>query len=111
MSIQHEATPAPQPPPRDDRAALAGTALTRLYMSGDLRAATGLSRTHLDFYLREGIVRPTARTESGYLLFDDRELERLRLVIGWRQDGVGLREIRERLERMRGQATGQGSQE
>src|SRR5680860_1665866 len=41
----------------------------RFYMSGDLRAATGLSRTHLDFYLREGIVQSTARTESGYLLF------------------------------------------
>lgn len=77
--------------------------LARLYMSGDLRAATGLSRTHLDFYLREGIVRPSARTESGYLLFDDRELELLRRVIGWRQDGVGLREIRERLARLRGE--------
>ena len=48
--------------------------LARFYMSGDLRAATGLSRTHLDFYLREGIILPTARTESGYLLFDDSEL-------------------------------------
>lgn len=26
--------------------------LPRLYMTGDLRAATGLSRTHLDYYLR-----------------------------------------------------------
>ncbi len=106
MSIQHESASAPPQPPREGRTALAGTPLTRLYMSGDLRAATGLSRTHLDFYLREGIVQPTARTESGYLLFDDRELERLRLVIGWRQDGVGLREIRERLDRIRDQTAG-----
>lgn len=68
-------------------------------MTGDLRAATGLSRTHLDFYLREGIVEPTARTESGYLLFDDAERERLEAVIGWRQAGVSLREIRHRLGR------------
>jgi hypothetical protein len=106
MSMQHEPASAPPQPPREDRAALAGTPLTRLYMSGDLRAATGLSRTHLDFYLREGIVQPTARTESGYLLFDDRELELLRRVIDWRRDGVGLREIRERLERMRAPAAG-----
>ncbi len=73
--------------------------MARFFMSGDLRAATGISRTHLDFYLREGIVEPTARTESGYLLFDDAERERLDAVIDWRQQGVSLREIRQRLGR------------
>ena len=38
----------------------------RLYMTGDLRALTGLPRTHMDFYLREGIIQPTTRTGSGY---------------------------------------------
>lgn len=89
----------PGQPPRDADAATARIA--RLYMSGDLRAATGLSRTHLDFYLREGIVQPSARTESGYLLFDERELEMLRRVIAWREAGTGLREIRERLDKLR----------
>jgi DNA-binding transcriptional MerR regulator len=88
-------------PSRADEMPLVGSRIARFYMSGDLRAVTGLSRTHLDFYLREGIVQPTARTESGYLLFDEDELGRLRRVITWREDGVGLREIRERLERLR----------
>ncbi len=74
-------------------------ALARFYMTSDLRAATGLTRTHLDFYLRESVIVPTARTESGYLLFDDDELAVLRQVIAWRQDGVGVREIRMRLGR------------
>ena len=73
-------------------------ALPRLYMTSDLhpdlRAATGLSRTHLDYYLREGLIRPAARTESGYLLFDDRELDTLRHVIARRQAGASLRDIR-----------------
>jgi DNA-binding transcriptional MerR regulator len=68
-------------------------------MTSDLRVATGLTRTHLDFYLREGIILPTARTESGYLLFDETELSTLRTVVAWRQDGVGIREIRNRLGR------------
>lgn len=85
------ATPAPVSP-------AAGT-LARFYMTSDLRAATGLTRTHLDFYLREGVIVPTARTESGYLLFDDAELSILRQVIAWRGDGVGIREIRARLAR------------
>ncbi len=103
MSTQ-QPEPIPGQPPRD----AAGTAarIARLYMSGDLRAATGLSRTHLDFYLREGIVQPSARTESGYLLFDERELELLRRVIAWRQDGTGLREIRERLAALRASLAG-----
>lgn len=90
----------PGQPPRD--AAATTARIARLYMSGDLRAATGLTRTHLDFYLREGIVQPSARTESGYLLFDERELELLRRVIAWRRDGTSLREIRDRLDALRG---------
>jgi DNA-binding transcriptional MerR regulator len=71
----------------------------RLYMTGDLRALTGLPRTHMDFYLREGIIQPTTRTGSGYLLFDHAELETLRAVLRWREEGIGIREIRHRLGR------------
>lgn len=77
----------------------APTGAPRLYMTSELRTATGLSRTHLDFYLREGIIVPTTRTETGYLLFDAAELARLRAVIAWRQEGVSIREIRSRLGR------------
>ncbi|MGH2533297.1 MAG: MerR family transcriptional regulator [Thermomicrobiales bacterium] len=73
--------------------------LARFYMTSDLRAATGLTRTHLDYYLREGLIVPTARTESGYLLFDDRELEMLRAIIAQRRAGLGIREIKQRLGR------------
>lgn len=73
--------------------------MPRYYMTSDLRVATGLTRTHLDFYLREGIILPTARTESGYLLFDENELATLRTIVAWRQEGIGIREIRGRLGR------------
>ena len=88
-AVARPSAPAPDP------------ALARFYMTSDLRAATSLTRTHLDFYLREGVIVPTARTESGYLLFDDGELATLRQVIAWRQDGIGIREIRGRLNRSR----------
>jgi hypothetical protein len=76
-----------------------GPAVARYYMSSDLRAATGLTRTHLDFYLREGLVRPTTRAESGYLLFDESELATLRTLLRWRAEGIGLKQIRQRLGR------------
>lgn len=75
------------------------TPLTRFYMTSDLRAATGLTRTHLDYYLREGLIVPTARTESGYLLFDERELAMLREIVAARQSGESLRDIRARIGR------------
>ena len=76
-----------------------GISAGRLYRTGDLRALPGLPRTHMDFYLREGIIQPTLRTGSGYLLFDDAELETLRAVLRWREEGIGIREIRDRLGR------------
>ena len=71
----------------------------RLFMTSDVRAATGLSRTHLDFYIRESLVRPVARTESGYLLFDQREVSLLREIVEARRQGIALRDIRERIGR------------
>lgn len=71
----------------------------RFYMTADLRAATGVPRTAMDFYLRAGVILPTARTESGYLLFDDSELALLKQVIEWRARGIGLKAIKVRLNR------------
>ena len=95
-SVQRPAGSPSRPTP-----AFHDPALARFYMTSDLRAATSLTRTHLDFYLREGVIVPTARTESGYLLFDDGELGTLRQVIAWRQEGIAIREIRARLNRSR----------
>ena len=73
--------------------------LARLYLTGDLRAAAGISRTHMDYYLREGLVRPMAKTEGGYLLFDERELQTLRWIIAARAAGLSIREIHHQLGR------------
>jgi hypothetical protein len=92
--------PAPEAPSETPVAPdPARAAMRQFYLTSDLRAATGLPRTHMDFYLREGLIQPTARTESGYLLFDERELETLRAILRWRRHGIGLREIRQRLGR------------
>jgi hypothetical protein len=87
VPLPHAPTAMPVPP------------LRRYYMTADLRAATGLPRTAMDFYLRAGVIQPTARTESGYLLFDETELATLRQVIEWRSRGIGLAAIKARLNR------------
>jgi hypothetical protein len=94
-TVDHDDRRETAPPPPAPTSAPAA----RFYMTSDLRAATGLPRTHLDFYLREELIVPTARTESGYLLFNDAELATLRDIIRWRQEGVAIRDIRQRLGR------------
>jgi len=89
--LAHSATPI--------WATVSTLAPARLYMTSDLRAATGLPRTHMDYYLREGLIVPTTRSESGYLLFDEGELATLRSIIADRAAGVPLRVIRARLGR------------
>ncbi|CAN5724312.1 hypothetical protein BH23CHL5_BH23CHL5_27670 [soil metagenome] len=71
----------------------------RLFLTSDVRAATGLSRTHLDFYIREQLVRPIGRTESGFLLFDQAEVDLLTRIVKDRRDGLPLKIIRERVGR------------
>lgn len=78
-----------------------------LYLTADLRVATGLTRTAMDFYLRAGVVRPVARTESGYLLFDADELALLHRVLAWRARGISLRDIRTYLGRETADDAGQ----
>ena len=90
-SLFGEPTPLPVAPP--------SAPLPRFYMTADLRVATGLPRTAMDFYLRAGVIRPTARTESGYLLFDEDELALLRQILEWRARGIGLKAIKARLNR------------
>lgn len=71
----------------------------RFFLSSDARAAVGISRSHLDFYLREGLVLPVGRTESGYLVFDEAEIELLRQIVTRRREGQSLKEIREEIGR------------
>lgn len=68
--------------------------------------AAGVSKQSLQYYLMVGLVEPSARTASGQQLFDDKAIERIRLVKELNESGYPLREIRdiflqrERKERM-----------
>lgn len=103
-SVMPDIVPAPPPPtaPLASSASFvpaSASASGRQYLTADLRAATGLSRTAMDFYLRTEVIRPSTRTESGYLLFDEAELAVLREVIVWRTRGISLKDIKARLGR------------
>lgn len=59
---------------------------------------SGVSVRTLRHYDAIGLLKPTARTEAGYRLYDDTALERLRDILLFRELEFPLREIREILD-------------
>jgi len=69
-----------------------------LYTTGDMARLTGNTLRTVRFYEEAGVLRPARRTEGGHRLFDDRELERLKLVSDMREAGMSLEDVRSLLE-------------
>ena len=54
---------------------------------------TGVSIRTLHHYDAIGLLRPTAVTEAGYRLYDEKALERLYMILVFRELGLSLKEI------------------
>jgi DNA-binding transcriptional MerR regulator len=55
----------------------------------------GVSRQTLQYYLMVGMLEPTEVTKTGRRLFDQKAVERVKLVKKLNDSGYPLREIRE----------------
>ena len=64
----------------------------------EIAKQTGVSVRTLHHYDAIGLLRPTQVTESGYRLYDDASLERLYLILLFREIGFPLKEIRRILD-------------
>ena len=60
---------------------------------GELAARANVNIQTLRFYEREGLLRPPARTVSGYRSFTDSDLERVRFIRLCQELGFTVREI------------------
>ncbi|HUF52967.1 MAG TPA: heavy metal-responsive transcriptional regulator [Dehalococcoidia bacterium] len=65
---------------------------------GELANRTGFSTKTLRYYEEIGLVRPAERSESGYRLYSDEVLDRLRFVRRSRGLGLRLEDIKRILE-------------
>lgn len=59
----------------------------------EVAAKTGFSSSALRYYDELGLVRPVARTEAGYRLYDDRSVELLRFISRAKRLGLSLEDI------------------
>lgn len=60
---------------------------------GKLGKMFGLSRTALLYYDTIGLLKPTGRSQSGYRLYDESNVEKLKKIIIYRDVGVPLDQI------------------
>lgn len=59
---------------------------------------TGISVRALHYYDEIELLKPTAKSETGYRLYDDKALERLRQILFFREFDLPLKEIRAVME-------------
>ena len=75
------------------------TAQARLLRIQEAAAEAGLTSRSVRYYEELGLLRPAARSEGDYRLYDTTDVERLRFIKGLRDDaGFSLAEIAQLLE-------------
>src|SRR5450830_1484852 len=71
----------------------------RLLRIHEAAAEVGLTARSVRYYEEVGLLRPAARSEGDYRLYDDTDVDRLRFIKGLRDDaGFSLAEIAQLLE-------------
>ena len=67
----------------------------KLIPIGTAAKKAGVSRQTLQYYLMVGLLEPTDVTPSGRRLFDERSIERIKVIKKLNDSGYPLRAIRE----------------
>jgi DNA-binding transcriptional MerR regulator len=67
----------------------------KLVPIGAAAKKAGISRQSLQYYLMVGLLKPTEITPTGRRLFDERTVERIKLIKRLNDSGYPLRAIRE----------------
>lgn len=75
------------------------SASDRLLRIQEVAEETGLTPRSIRYYEERGLLRPAARSEGAYRLYDASDLEQLRLIKGLRDDaGLSIADIGQILE-------------
>ncbi|MDD5458959.1 MAG: MerR family transcriptional regulator [Phycisphaerae bacterium] len=67
----------------------------KLFTVGQAAKKAGISRQTLQYYLLVGILEPTETTGTRRRLFDEKAVEKIKLIKKLNDSGYPLREIRE----------------
>ena len=67
----------------------------KLIATGPAAKKAGISRQSLQYYIMVGLLEPTETTSTGRRLFDDKAVDRIKLIKRLNDSGYPLRAIRE----------------
>ncbi len=81
----------------------------KLIAIGEAAKKAGISRQSLQYYLMVGLMEPTEITPTGRRLFDQKSIERIKLIKKLNDSGYPLRAIRELF--LEGRANLEGSKQ
>lgn len=79
------------------------------YQIGEVAERVGLSLRTIRYYEEIGLVSPSGRTEGGFRLYTDSDVERLRLIRALKPVGMSLETLGELLQRADELATAEES--
>ena len=68
---------------------------SKLLPIGTAAKKAGISRQSLQYYIMVGLLEPTEISPSGRRLFDEKDIERIKLIKKLNDSGYPLRAIRE----------------
>ncbi|MCF7353740.1 Zn(2+)-responsive transcriptional regulator [Vibrio sp. CK2-1] len=69
-----------------------------MYKIGELAKLCGINNDTLRFYEKSGLLSPSARSESGYRLYNEQDKQALQFIIRAKKVGFNLSDIKELLE-------------
>lgn len=61
---------------------------------GEVERITGIPKRELKYYMEQGVMRPSQKSESGYWLYSDEDIRRARLASLCRELGFPVQAIR-----------------
>jgi len=79
---------------------------SKLAPIGTAAKKAGVSRQSLQYYLMVGLLEPTEVTPTGRRLFDEKGIERIKIIKKLNKSGYPLRAIRELFMEGRGELKG-----
>jgi len=79
---------------------------SKLAPIGKAAKKAGVSRQSLQYYLMVGLLEPTEVTPTGRRLFDEKGIERIKIIKKLNKSGYPLRAIRELFMEGRGELKG-----
>jgi MerR family copper efflux transcriptional regulator len=68
------------------------------FFIGELSRKTGVLNQTIRYYEQQGLLQPTERTEAGYRLYSDADVQRLRFIQQAKLFGLTLEEIKELMD-------------